>query len=150
MSDALTTKLAEALRCYVTGDEFNERTENQLYNQAREALRLYDEATALPVQDLPPLPIEWRKVEDADGVEVPVFRAFQMRDYARAALAATPAPAPVAWLYTLEYGTSIADRKVSLEQLRYPFGVCGADYLRVNDDGTSYVRETPLYQTPKE
>lgn len=51
---------------------------------------------------------------------------------------------PVAWLYTLEYGASIADRKVSLDQLRYPFGVCGSDYLRVNDDGTSYVRETPL------
>ena len=60
------------------------------------------------------------------------------------------AAAPTAWLYTLEYGASVADRKVSLERLRYPFGVCGADYLRANDDGVSYVRETPLYQTPKE
>lgn len=67
----------------------------------------------------------------------------------RAALAATPAPVePVAWQYTLEYGASIADRKVSLEQLRYPFGVCGADYLRVNSDGVSYVRETPLFAAP--
>ena len=56
-----------------------------------------------------------------------------------------PAPEPAAWLYTLEYGPSIADRKVSLDRLRYPFGVCGSDYLRVNDDGTSYVRETPLH-----
>lgn len=46
-----------------------------------------------PVQqvgELPPLPIEWRKVEDADGIEVPVFRAFQMWDYARAALSTRP------------------------------------------------------------
>lgn len=52
---------------------------------------------------------------------------------------------PVAWLYTLEYGATTVDTKVSLHQLRYPFGVCGADYLRVNDDGVSYVRETPLH-----
>lgn len=36
--------------------------------------------------ELPPLPTCWRKVPDADGVEVDVFRAFQMRDYARAAM----------------------------------------------------------------
>lgn len=50
-----------------------------------------EESPAAPVQpvgELPPLPIEWRKVEDADGIEVPVFRAFQMWDYARAAIAA--------------------------------------------------------------
>ena len=58
------------------------------------------------------------------------------------------APAPVAWLYTLEYGKTVADKKVSLSQLNYPFGVCGADYLRSNDDGVSYVRQTPLYAVP--
>ena len=58
------------------------------------------------------------------------------------------APAPVAWLYTLEYGKTVADKKVSLSQLNYPFGVCGADYLRSNDDGVSYVRPTPLYAVP--
>lgn len=52
---------------------------------------------------------------------------------------------PVAWMYTLEYGSTTVDTKVSLHQLRYPFGVCGADYLRANDDGASYIRETPLY-----
>lgn len=48
---------------------------------------------AAPVQqvvDLSPLPTEWRKVEDADGIEVPVFRAFQMHAYARAALSTRP------------------------------------------------------------
>lgn len=53
--------------------------------------------------------------------------------------------APVAWLYTLEYGSKVADTKVSRHQLNYPFGVCGADYLRSNADGTSYVRQVPLY-----
>ena len=56
---------------------------------------------------------------------------------------------PVAWMYTLEYGSTTVDTKVSLHQLRYPFGVCGADYLRVNDDGVSYIRETPLYPDAK-
>lgn len=55
---------------------------------------------------------------------------------------------PVAWMYTLEYGDTVADRKVSLNQLNYPFGVCGADYLRKNRDGISYVRQTPLYAKP--
>ena len=54
----------------------------------------------------------------------------------------------VAWMYTLEYGDTVADRKVSLNQLNYPFGVCGADYLRENIDGISYVRQTPLYDRP--
>jgi hypothetical protein len=61
---------------------------------------------------------------------------------------AASAAEPVAWLYTLEYGASIADAKASPHQLRYPFGVCGADYSRANSDGVSYVRETPLYATP--
>jgi len=65
---------------------------------------------------------------------------------------AAPAPVaqgePVAWLYTLEYGKTVADKKVSLSQLNYPFGVCGADYLRSNDDGVSYVRQTPMYAAP--
>ena len=57
-------------------------------------------------------------------------------------------PLPSAWMYTLEYGGTIADTKVSLRQLNYPFGVCGADYLRGNSDGISYVRQTPLYTHP--
>lgn len=52
----------------------------------------------------------------------------------------------VAWLYTLEYGNTIADTKVSIYQLNYPFGVVGADYLRENQQGVSYVRETKLYK----
>ena len=52
---------------------------------------------------------------------------------------------PVAYLYTLEYGNTTVNRKVSEWRLNYPFGVCGADYLRSNDDGMSYIRETPLY-----
>jgi hypothetical protein len=64
----------------------------------------------------------------------------------RAGIAAeVPMPEPVAYLYTLEYGSTNADTKVSLRQLNYPFGVCGADYLARNDDGVSYVRQTPLY-----
>jgi hypothetical protein len=55
---------------------------------------------------------------------------------------------PVAWMYALEYGKTVANKKVSLHQLNYPFGVCGADYLASNDDGISYVRQTPLYTTP--
>lgn len=55
---------------------------------------------------------------------------------------------PVAYLYTLEYGSTVADTKVSISQLNYPFGVCGADYLAKNDDGVSYVRQTPLYAAP--
>jgi hypothetical protein len=66
-----------------------------------------------------------------------------------AALTAQPATAqPAAWMYTLEYGEKVADTKVSRHQLNYPFGVCGADYLRRNDDGVSYVRQTPLYAAP--
>jgi hypothetical protein len=53
---------------------------------------------------------------------------------------------PVAWMYTLEYGDTVVDKKVSLSQLNYPFGVCGADYLRENSDGMSYVRQTLLYK----
>ena len=55
---------------------------------------------------------------------------------------------PVAWMYTLEYGDTVVDKKVSLSQLNYPFGVCGADYLRENSDGMSYVRQTLLYAQP--
>jgi len=55
---------------------------------------------------------------------------------------------PVAWLYTLEYGTTVANTLVSIDERWYPFGVCGSDYLARNDDGVSYVRETPLYSLP--
>lgn len=55
---------------------------------------------------------------------------------------------PAAFLYTLEYGNTVVDQKVSVYQLNYPFGVCGADYLAKNEDGVSYVRQTPLYTTP--
>jgi len=54
----------------------------------------------------------------------------------------------VAYLYTLEYGKTVADTKVSTRQLNYPFGVCGPDYLAKNADGISYVRQTPLYLAP--
>lgn len=37
---------------------------------------------------LPPLPTPWKTVADADGLPVDVFRAFQVRDYARSAQAA--------------------------------------------------------------
>jgi len=61
---------------------------------------------------------------------------------------AQPTPDPVAFLYTLEYGKTVVDKKVSIDQLNYPFGVCGADYQAKNEDGVSYVRQTPLYTTP--
>jgi hypothetical protein len=35
---------------------------------------------------------------------------------------ASPDVQPVAWMYTLEYGDTVADKKVSLGQLNYPFG----------------------------
>jgi len=57
---------------------------------------------------------------------------------------------PVAFLYTLEYGKTVVDKKVSIDQLNYPFGVCGADYQAKNEDGVSYVRQTFLYTHPKE
>ncbi len=47
------------------------------------------EQTAQGVE-LPPLPVPWKVVQDADGFDVQVFRVFQMRDYARAALSAAP------------------------------------------------------------
>lgn len=65
-----------------------------------------------------------------------------------AVLAKLAQQVPVAWMYTLEYGANIANTKVSLSQLNYPFGVCGADYLPRNGDGMSYVRQTPLYTLP--
>ena len=55
---------------------------------------------------------------------------------------------PVAFLYQLEYGASVVNRKVSEWRLNYPFGVCGADYIRSNDEGVSCVREIPLYTHP--
>ena len=66
----------------------------------------------------------------------------------RAALAQKDEQEPVAYLYTLEYGQSTYDKKVSIHQLNYPFGVCGADYLAKNDEGVSYVRQTKLYTAP--
>jgi len=54
-----------------------------------------------------------------------------------------------AYLYTLEYGETVFDEKLSRHQLNYPFGVCGSDYLAENDNGVSYVRETPLFDHPQ-
>lgn len=110
MSDALTTKLAEALRCYVTGDEFNERTENQLYNQAREALRLHAEVERLSAplaatQAAPPPELCEQvcaaiKAADDKSVDEAGYMldsndciAIVRQEFARAALVATPAPA---------------------------------------------------------
>lgn len=64
--------------------------------------------------------------------------------------AEVPMPEPVAYLYTLEYGETVVNKKVSMQQLNYPFGVCGADYLARNDNGCSYVKQTPLYTTARE
>ena len=64
-------------------------------------------------------------------------------------LIAAQAQEPVAWLYTLEYGGKVCHKKASTGNLNYPFGVDGADYPRENDDGVSYVRQTPLYTTPQ-
>jgi hypothetical protein len=61
-----------------------------------------------------------------------------------------PMPEPDAYLYTLEYGETVVNKKVSMQQLNYPFGVCGADYLARNDNGCSYVKQTPLYTTASE
>jgi len=60
-----------------------------------------------------------------------------------------PKQEPVAYLYTLEHGQTVANTLVSLQQRNYPFGVCGADYLAKNDDGVSYVRQIPLYTAPQ-
>lgn len=73
---------------------------------------------------------------------VPLHAAIAKLD---AAIAVAEKCEPVAWLYMLEYGTTTANRKVSIHQLRYPFGVCGSDYSHSNVDGISYIRETPLY-----
>ena len=61
-----------------------------LLQRARSAKWPGDEPVANPssIDDLPKLPIGWRRVEDNNGVQVEVFRAFQMRDYARLAVAA--------------------------------------------------------------
>lgn len=64
--------------------------------------------------------------------------------------AEVPMPEPDAYLYTLEYGETVVNKKVSMQQLNYPFGVCGADYLARNDNGCSYVKQTPLYTTASE
>lgn len=94
--------------------------------------------------------------KDTSGSAFPVERATiaaQMQAYADAKVRAAGSQdekvsgarwEPAAYLYTLEYGGKIVDTKVSTTQLNYPFGVCGADYLRANDDGVSYVRQTKL------
>lgn len=87
----LTKQLAEALRQLAAAHEIGVLLSRVGLLPAKEALAAYDAAQQAGEQALPLLPIEWRKVADADGVEVPVFRALQMRDYARAALS-QPAP----------------------------------------------------------
>lgn len=79
-------------------------------------------------------------------IETKVDELIAERDALQAQLAAAQGQEPVAWIYTLEYGAVVVDTKVSDRQLNYPFGVCGADYLAKNDDGVSYVRQTPLYK----
>ena len=60
--------------------------------------------------ELPPLPEPWKKVKDADGIEVPVFRAFQVRDFGRTAIAAAGGGVPqreslvAAFLSAMEWG----------------------------------------------
>lgn len=82
------------------------------------------------------------------NANVAVFDEAYVADLAEKAAtvpAEVPMPEPAAYLYTLEYGQTVANKKVSLWKLNYPFGVCGADYLAQGDEGVSYVRETPLY-----
>lgn len=90
----LLKQMAEALR-YIENAATDQRVQRyEIRAAATEALAKLDAQAAeqagggQQVRELPPLPTEWRKVEDADGIEVPVFRAFQMWDYARAAIAA--------------------------------------------------------------
>lgn len=52
----ITTKLAEALRLLVAAHELGVFLARGGLEPAREVLRLYEQATAQPVQDLPPLP----------------------------------------------------------------------------------------------
>ena len=114
------------------------------------------EANAQYLLDKCPFTVRQREgggSEDLKASLVVTFQGMQMRLQGHP-MFAKPAPAPVmqgepvAWLYTLEYGETVADKKVSLSQLNYPFGVCSADYLRSNDDGVSYVRQTPMYAAP--
>ena len=79
--------------------------------------------------------------------EQPAYRAVKTFHGGKAVyVAEQPAQQePVAWLYTLEYGHHVANTLVSEVQRNYPFGVCGADYRAKNEDGISYVRQTPLH-----
>ncbi len=88
--------------------------------------------------------LEWIEAQP----EPRMISAAKVVQSLRAALALTDEQEPVAYLYTLEYGQSTYDKKVSIHQLNYPFGVCGADYLAKNDEGVSYVRQTKLYTAP--
>ena len=89
--------------------------------------------------------LQWGCVETQEARAI-IARAFHAHEQRILAQRGTE---PVAYLYTLEYGSTVANKKVSVDRLRYPFGVCGADYLVKNDDGISYVRETPLYAAPQ-
>lgn len=109
----LTTKLAEALRLISFAS-----MDRGARDTATEALRLYDEAKAQPVQDLPPLPaIDDYLPTDGPRWTTANFIACVQRyatDYARAALAATPAPAePHVWLYDFMDGTTTTVRNWS-------------------------------------
>ncbi len=102
-------------------------------------------------------PVAWKNVLPGGRI-TDKFESARVGDYnqgwndyrkaAHAALSKHHQQVPTAYLYTLEYGAVIVDRKVSEHQLNYPFGVAGADYLIRNDDGVSYVRQTPLYSAP--
>ena len=80
----------------------------------------------------------------------PTTRAALLAHAAQRDVQSVELPEPAAYLYTLEYGQTVADTKLSIQQLNYPFGVCGSDYLARNDEGVSYVRQTPLYTDARE
>jgi hypothetical protein len=87
--------------------------------------------------------------EDVDRItkiaRADIRRAARFEEKLDKALSAQRAKNPDAWMYALEYGSIVADKRLSVDRLRYPFGVCGADYLAENDSGVSYVREQPLF-----
>jgi hypothetical protein len=116
------------------------------------AMRKLRAALAAPHYPLPdslyPGSKDWMAGDYADRVEW-LHMMYESKRQEVDALLAAPQGEPVAYLYTLEYGATMADTRLSEHQLNYPFGVVGSDYLLKNDDGVSYVRQTPLYAAPQ-